>query len=114
MKCAGPATDPGILATGASYLRTVGPAYIGFGAGLALFFAAQGSGRVLQSIAAGFVRLTVAAVGGHLVVRECDLGLDALFQVMAAGLVLYGLVMVIVARRELGLVSDPLPTKIAG
>jgi len=95
--------DPLVLATGTSYLRTVGPAYIGFGSGLALFFAAQGSGRVIQGLAAAFTRLTVAAVGGYLAVRTCGCGLDALFRVMALGLVLHGCVMVVVARRELGL-----------
>ncbi|MDB5309593.1 MAG: family efflux transporter [Gemmataceae bacterium] len=97
--------EPGVLTTGRSYLRTVGPAYIGFGGGLALFFAAQGTGRVLQPLAAGFTRLTVAAAGGHLAVRVFGRGLDPLFVVMAAGLVVYGLVMVVVARRELGLSS---------
>lgn len=97
------ASDPGVLAAGEAYLRTVGPAYAGFGGGLALFFAAQGTGRVLQSLAAGLTRLAVATVGGHLAVREFGGGLDALYVVMAAALTAYGLVMVAVARRELGL-----------
>jgi Na+-driven multidrug efflux pump len=97
--------DPGVLVAGESYLRTVGPAYIGFGGGLALYFAAQGTGRVLLSLVAGFTRLTVAAVGGYLAVRVFGRGLDELYTVMAVGLVLYGLVMVVVARRELGLVA---------
>ncbi|QJX00938.1 MATE family efflux transporter [Frigoriglobus tundricola] len=95
--------DPAVLATGASYLRTVGPAYIGFGSGLALFFATQGSGRVIQGLAAAFTRLTVAAVGGYLAVHTFGCGLDTLFWVMALGLVLHGCVMVVVARRELGI-----------
>ena len=38
--------DPGMLATGAQYLRIVGPAYGFFGLGLALYFASQGAGRL--------------------------------------------------------------------
>jgi putative MATE family efflux protein len=101
--------EPGVLAAGQAYLRIVGPAYIGFGGGLALFFAAQGTGRVLQPLAAGFTRLMVAALGGYLAIRVFGRGLDALFVIMAAGLLLYGLVMVVVARRELGLVSSATP-----
>src|SRR5438445_11285224 len=40
-------TDPGMLATGAEYLRIVGPVYGFFGLGLALYFASQGAGRLL-------------------------------------------------------------------
>lgn len=98
-------TDPDVLATGGAYLRTVGPAYIGFGSGLALFFAAQGTGRVTQALAAAFTRLIVAAVGGYLAVRVFGRGLDVLYGVMAAGLIGHGLVMVVVARYELGLLS---------
>jgi Na+-driven multidrug efflux pump len=100
-------SDPGVLAAGQSYLRIVGPAYSGFGAGLALFFAAQGTGRVLQPLAAGFTRLTVAAAGGYLATRLLGLGLPALYAVMAAGLVAYAIVMVFVARREIGLILLP-------
>jgi hypothetical protein len=44
----------------------------------------------------------VAALGGYLVVREFHWGIDGLYAVMAAALVLYGLLMLVVARRELG------------
>ena len=96
-------TDAAVLTPGISYLTTVGPAYTGLGAGLALFFAAQGTGRVLQPLVAGFTRLTIAAVGGYLATRVFGNGLNTLFAIMALGLALYGLVMVAVARRELGL-----------
>ncbi len=100
------ATDPEVLTAGEAYLGTVGPAYIGLGGGIALFFAAQGTGRVVQSLAAGFTRLSVSAVGGYLVVRGFGYGLSALYIVMAVGLFAYGLVMVTVARRELGLLAE--------
>ena len=59
---------------------------------------------MLPPLAAGFTRLTVAAVGGYVATRVFGRGLPALDTVMAAGLVAYALVMVVVARRELGLV----------
>jgi len=99
--------DVGVLASGHSYLRIVGPAYAGLGAGLVLFFAAQETGRVLQPLIAGFTRLIVAAAGGYLATRVYGLGLSALYAVMAAGLAGYGLVMILVTRRELGLIPSP-------
>ena len=78
--------DVGVLGAGRSYLRIVGPAYAGLGAGLALFFAAQGTGRVLQPLVAGFTRLIIVAAGGYIATRVYGLGLTALFGVMAAGL----------------------------
>jgi putative MATE family efflux protein len=101
--------DSAVLATGSSYLRIVGPAYFAFGGGLVLFFAAQGTGRVLPSLAAGFTRLTVAALGGYVATRHFGRGLETLYSVMSAGLLLYGLVMIYVTRNELGLTGPPAP-----
>ena len=56
--------EPEVLAVGAAYLRTVGPAYGFFGLGLALYFAAQGGGRLFWPLLASFVRLAIAAGGG--------------------------------------------------
>lgn len=97
-------SDQTVLAAGKSYLHIVGPAYFAFGGGLVCFFAAQGSGRVVQSLAAGFTRLLTAAIGGYIATRILGYGLDSLFAVMATGLLLYGAVMIFVTRRELGLV----------
>ena len=82
--------DPAVLAAGATYLRIVGPFYGFFGLGLALYFASQGAGRLLWPLVSGFIRLTVAAVGGALVTRWLGLGLPALFAVMALALVCFG------------------------
>ena len=57
--------DPAVLAVGATYLRIVGPAYGFFGLGLALYFASQGAGRLMWPLAAGFVRLMVAAAAAR-------------------------------------------------
>src|SRR5439155_25597250 len=55
---------PGMLAAGADYLRTVGPAYGFFGLGLALYFASQGAGRLGWPLLAGLLRLVIAVGGG--------------------------------------------------
>ena len=75
---------------GATYLHVVGPAYGFFGLGLALYFASQGLGRLGWPLIAGFARLTVAAVGGWIVVHRLGGGLPALFAVIALALVVFG------------------------
>lgn len=62
-------TDPAMLAAGAQYLRTVGPAYGFFGVGLVLYFASQGAGRLFWPVAGNVLRLIVAAGGGWLALR---------------------------------------------
>ncbi|MCC2669261.1 MAG: family efflux transporter, partial [Armatimonadetes bacterium] len=96
-------TDAVVIEVGTAYLTRVGPAYGFLGLGLALFFAAQGRGRTVQPLLATSTRLLVAGVTGYVALRLLGKGLDTLFVLMAAGLVLYGSVMVLVMRRELGL-----------
>jgi len=83
---------PGMLATGAQYLRIVGPAYGFFGLGLALYFASQGAGRLLWPLLAGLVRL-VTAVGGGWVGLRLSGSVAALFAALSLGLVLYGVIL---------------------
>ena len=96
-------SDQVVRTVGASYLVHVGPAYAFLGLGLALFFAAQGRGRTTQPLLATLTRLLVARGLGFVALGVFELGLAALFTLMAGGLVAYGLVMVCVMRRELGL-----------
>jgi putative MATE family efflux protein len=81
--------DPAVLATGSLYLRIVAPTYPLFAAGLALYFASQGAGRILLPMLAGTARLLVVIVGGVLVF---NLGapLAWLFAVIAVGLITLG------------------------
>jgi putative MATE family efflux protein len=85
-------TDPEVLAAGTRYLMIVGPFYGFFGAGLALYFASQGAGRLLWPLFAGFTRLVVAAAGGWLATRWLGGGLPALYAAMAAALVVLGVI----------------------
>jgi Na+-driven multidrug efflux pump len=95
-------TDPAVATLGGAYLVRVGPAYAFLGLGLALYFAAQGRGRTAQPLMATLTRLLVAGALGSLGLRALGWGIDSLFALMACGLVLYGMVMVAVMRRELG------------
>jgi putative MATE family efflux protein len=92
-----------VSAVGESYLVRVGPAYTFLGLGLALYFAAQGRGRTAKPLLATLTRLLVAGALGSLGLGVLGWGIDSLFALMACGLVFYGLVMVSVMRRELGL-----------
>ena len=81
--------DPHMLATGAAYLRSVGPAYGFFGLGLSLYFASQGAGRLFWPLLAGLLRLLVAVGGGWLALRLGG-ALGWVFVALAAALALYG------------------------
>ena len=94
-------TDAAVADFGSLYLVRVGPAYAFLGMGLALNFAAQGRGRTVQPLLATVTRLLVAGVLGALALGVFGWGIDVLFALMACGLVLYGMVMVAVMRREL-------------
>lgn len=83
-------SDPAVLAEGTRYLRIVGPCYGFFGAGLALYFASQGAGRLLWPLLSAVARLAIAAAGGWLLMRGLGEGLPGLFAAMAAALVAMG------------------------
>jgi putative MATE family efflux protein len=90
--------DPAVLDAGTRYLRMVGPFYGFFGAGLALYFASQGAGRLLWPLLAGFTRLVIAGAGGWLVAHALGAGLPGLYAAMAAGLVVLGVINVTAIR----------------
>jgi len=82
-------SDARVHEAGSLYLRTVAPFYPLFGAGMALYFAAQGAGRVGLPILAGTARLVVVAIGGLVVVLS-GAPLGWLFAVIALGMTLFG------------------------
>jgi putative MATE family efflux protein len=81
--------DPAVLATGSQYLRIVAPFYALFGAGMALYFASQGAGRMLLPVLAGTARLVLVATGGAIVVASAG-PLAGVFAMIACGIVLFG------------------------
>jgi Na+-driven multidrug efflux pump len=84
--------DPQMLEIGASYLRTVGPAYGFFGLGLSLYFASQGAGRLMWPLLAGLCRMLIAVGGGGLVLHLTG-SLHWLFGFLAVALVVYGTIL---------------------
>ncbi|WP_093568322.1 MATE family efflux transporter [Methylobacterium sp. 174MFSha1.1] len=83
--------DPAMLATGSSYLRLVGPFYGFFGFGLALYFAAQGAGRVGWPLVASLLRMAVA-LGGAWIASVLGLGVSGMFIALSAGFATMGIV----------------------
>jgi putative MATE family efflux protein len=77
--------DPAVLASGSQYLRTVAPFYPLLAAGIALYFASQGAGRVARPVLAGTLRLAIVLAGGLAAVS-----LHGVFVVIAAGMIAFG------------------------
>jgi putative MATE family efflux protein len=82
-------SDEAVLEHARSYLRWAGPAFAAFGFGLTLYFASQGSGRVLGPVLAATLRLAVvAAVGAWLGARGAPAW--QYFALVAVGMLVYG------------------------
>jgi putative MATE family efflux protein len=84
-------TDPDVLAAGGDYLRIVAPFYGAIGLGMMLYFASQGRGRMLWPLAAGVLRLAIAAGGAMLLVKTLP-GVAGPAVAVAAGSAVFGLV----------------------
>jgi Na+-driven multidrug efflux pump len=82
--------DPGVRAAANLYLRLAGPAFAFVGMGMALYFASQGSGRVLGPVLAATVRLAVVAGGGW-ILAAADAPVWTLFALVALSMLAYGL-----------------------
>jgi Na+-driven multidrug efflux pump len=82
--------DPGVRAAADLYLRLAGPAFAFVGAGLALYFASQGSGKVLGPVLAATVRLAVIVIGGWLLASSVA-PVWTLFALVALSMLAYGL-----------------------
>jgi Na+-driven multidrug efflux pump len=81
--------DAEVARLGAMYLRIVGPVYVCFGLGLALFFVCQGYGRGFAAMTANAVRLLVSAGAGLAAVYWLGLSVNGLFAAIAAGFCIY-------------------------
>jgi Na+-driven multidrug efflux pump len=67
----------------------VAPAYSALGFGFVVSFAAQGTGRALWPLAAGIVRILIAAGGGWLAVASFGAGMTGLSAMVTASLIGY-------------------------
>lgn len=76
---------------GIAYLHAVGPYYGFFGVGLALYFAAQGAGRLRWPLFAAVLRVGVATAGASLAVHYGG-GAAGVFAALAVALACFGVV----------------------
>ncbi|MFC7735051.1 MATE family efflux transporter [Roseomonas sp. GCM10028921] len=83
-------SDPAVVAVAARALSFTGPAFGGFGLGMALYFACQGAGRMGWPVAAGVSRIALAVGGGWLLGDLAGMGLDGHFLAVALGITAYG------------------------
>src|SRR4029078_2363148 len=82
-------SDPAVLAAGSGYLRAVGPPHPFLAIVFALSFACQGSGKVLLQVLARTVQLVIV-IGGGFVLLAAGTGLQAIFVLIAVGMVIFG------------------------
>ena len=89
--------DDTVLGFARQYLVTAGPGFSFFGLGLTLYFASQGSGRMVGPVMAGTVRLLLVAGAGYwLSAQHAEAG--DFYILVAVGMVLYGVVTAITVR----------------
>ena len=81
--------DTEVVAVAARALTVIGPAYGGFGLGMAMYFASQGAGRMAWPVAGALSRFALAVFGGALL--SGPLGLEGQFLGVALGITAYGL-----------------------
>lgn len=91
--------DAEVAAIAARALSWVGPAFGGFGLGMALYFASLGAARMRWPVLAGLSRIALAAGGGWLLANVAGMGLDGHFLGVALGITAYGLVTAIGVRQ---------------
>jgi putative MATE family efflux protein len=85
-------SEPLVLATARDYFAAAGPAYALYGFGLCLYFASQGSGRMVGPVLVQAFRLLIIAIGGWWLVGR-GAPPAHLFVVIGLSLAAYGLAM---------------------
>jgi Na+-driven multidrug efflux pump len=83
-------SDPAVRAAANLYLRWAGPGFAFVGLGLSLYFASQGSGKMLGPVLSGTVRLIVIALGGWALTANAAPAWS-LFALVAVSMVAFGL-----------------------
>lgn len=86
--------DDEIIRIGAVYLQITGPIYGFYGLGMALYFATQGLGNAVATVAANAVRLLASAGLALVAIYWLDLGAVGFYAAVAAGFCLYALLTV--------------------
>lgn len=93
------ASDAEVAGIAAEALRWIGPAFGGFGLGMAMYFAAMGAGRMGWPVVAGFSRLGIAVVGGWFLADVVGMGMAGQFFAVALGITAYGVLAAGAVRR---------------
>jgi putative MATE family efflux protein len=83
-------SDDAIVRAGALYLQIAGPIYGLYGLGMALYFATQGLGRPVATVAANGLRLVTSASAALLALYFLNVGPRGVFMAIALGFVAYG------------------------
>jgi Na+-driven multidrug efflux pump len=91
-----------VVEAGSAYLARVAPLYAFFGAGMSLYFASQGAGKMAWPFTAGLVRLVlVAAIGGYWA-NSAHGSLNGLYWIVAASYFIFGSINLIAMASKLG------------
>jgi Na+-driven multidrug efflux pump len=83
-------SDAEVVEIATQALSVIGPAYAAFGAGMAMYFASQGAGKMAWPLAGAISRFAIAVGGGALLAGP--FGLTGQFVAVALGITSYGLV----------------------
>lgn len=88
--------DGAVAEMAARALRYTGPAFGGFGLGMAMYFASMGAQRMQAPVIAGILRLLIATLGGAVLAQGwgpwAGMGTEGHFLGVALGISTYGLV----------------------
>jgi Na+-driven multidrug efflux pump len=75
-------SDPEVLEAGAKYLNMVGPVFVFGGFSTALYFIAQGTGRMLLPVLGGTIRILIIVIGSLVYIRAYQDGVHGVFAVI--------------------------------
>jgi len=89
--------DDTVLGFARQYLVTAGPAFAFFGLGLTLYFASQGSGRMVGPVLAGTARLVLVAGAGYWLSQQ-HAAAGHFYVLVALAMVLYGVVTAVAVK----------------
>ena len=94
--------EPDVVWAGVAYLVRVAPFYALFGAGMALYFASQGAGRMAWPFAAGIVRLCIVVLAGWYWTSGMQGSVEGLFWIVASSYVIFGAINLFAMASGLG------------
>ena len=95
-------SDAAVVDFGSAYLERVAPFYALFGAGMSLYFAGQGAGKMAWPFAAGMARLCIVAIGGSYWVYGLHGSPNGLYWIAASGYLAFGAINVFALASGLG------------